>query len=304
MPAVIFDGVALARQHASTLKERLEQRGPDEPVLKMVSVLFKEDEGSRLYTRLKKGAALAAGMEFDEYIFSLVEYDSEAILDRLYLLKEDASIHGIILQKPTFAAWKSFYAGPLTFDAWWEELASVVPLDKDVDCLSPTRLREIEQGRWSILPATVKAILLALEVATNKQLLHQHGAALPLRGMQATVVGCSDIVGRPVAAVLAHLDADVALWCDVINYEKLAAANIVIGALGVPNCITGAMIREGAIVIDVGAPQGDVEFSTAVQRAAFITPVPGGIGPLTVVSLLENVVELAGHPMLKRQVSG
>jgi methylenetetrahydrofolate dehydrogenase (NADP+)/methenyltetrahydrofolate cyclohydrolase len=280
METVIFDGKAAAAQRQVEVTTRVKIM-VSPPVL--ASIFFSEDEGSVLYTKLKKQAALAAGIAFEECAFSIRTSKMTDVTKRLKNLNDDNRITGIIIQKPTQAVWQTVYQGKLTFDEWWQTLTRVLALKKDVDCLTRAGLRRLRQAPNGLMPATVKAVLLVIEASLQGE---------SLIGRQVAIIGCSDIIGLPLADILRHYKCQVTCHCGQIDLAKLAEAEIVVSAIGEPHCITGQMIRSGAIVVDVGSPRGDVQSEGVIGRARFLSPVPGGVGPLTVVCLLENMLEL------------
>lgn len=298
--AIIFDGTAKANAREQSLVKIVDQLHLHGQTVKIASLFFNEDPGSVLYTRLKSAAAHRVGMQFDGYPLPLYSTPVAAIVSRIRALADDERVTGIIVQKPTKLVWRRRHAA--AFNEWWKEITSAVPPDKDIDAISPKRLSHIRAGAWTLLPATVNAALIALESALGLPLTRYRPAAPMLGGLSVAVIGCSDIIGQPLAEVLTHLGAHVIHCRQKIVVAHVRAARVIVSAIGQPNTITGDMIQDGAIIIDVGSPRGDVEFSSAVRQASFITPVPGGIGPLTVISLLENAVQLIRDPARPRVV--
>lgn len=292
METIIFDGKKVAARRHAAVRESVKTLvnpatgGVILPTL--TSLFFREDQGSVLYTKLKRQAAVAAGFAFADYSLSIRTSRLADITATLKKLAADSRVTGIIIQKPTQAVWQVAYSGELTFDEWWHELTGALAVPKDVDCLTQTNLRQLRSSPGGILPATVKAVWLVLEAA---------GAGKSLPDLNVAIVGCSDIIGLPLADVLERHGCSVTRHCETIDVAALAAAEVVISATGKPHSITGRMIRPGAIVIDVGAPRGDVETASVIGRACFLSPVPGGVGPVTVVCLLENTLDLLQQPV-------
>lgn len=275
---IVFDGRVEAKKREQGLAARVSSSG-----LKpcMVSVVFVEDAGSLLYTGLKKKAAERVGIEFVEYEVSIAS-KLEGIVDLIGELSGDGSVDGVMIQKPTKLTWQEATGEQDGFDVWWKSLVGAVDPKKDVDCLTEVNLDKVYDGTWKVLPATVKAVLSVLEIALG---------GLELSGKTASVIGRSDIVGRPLAAVLEQRGAEVCLFGSDVDSAVTREADVLISATGKTDLVGREMVKDGAVVIDVGAPKGDVKFDEVRGKAAFITPVPGGVGPMTVVSLLENLVD-------------
>ena len=176
---------------------------------------------------------------------------------------------GILLQLPT----------PPQVDG--AGLAAQIPPGKDVDGLTPLSAGLLAQGRRGLRPCTPSGIM---------ELLRRHD--VPLQGAEAVVVGRSDLVGRPVSALLLAANATVTVCHSKTRDlgEVCRRADILVAAVGRPGLVQGDWIKPGATVIDVGSPKGDVEFEAAAERAGLITPVPGGVGPMTIAMLLRNTL--------------
>ena len=260
MSAIIFDGKEEARWKKETLKKRVEELGITP---KLVSFYKASDEGSALYTRIKRNAAIEVGFEFEDYEIT----SPQEVVVKVLELNKDERIHGILIQKPS---------GVNNFsEEDWKEMTSAISLEKDVDGLTGRNPK--------FLPATVKAVLLVLEKANAL------GKALNF-----VVVGDTDILGRPLVSYLEGIGEKVRVANKFT--EDLPAmtknADVLVSATGVADLISKDMVKDGAVVVDVGEPRGDVAEDVR-EVASFISPVPGGVGPLTVVSLLENTVEAA-----------
>jgi methylenetetrahydrofolate dehydrogenase (NADP+)/methenyltetrahydrofolate cyclohydrolase len=171
-----------------------------------------------------------------------------------------------------------------------ELLSETIPPSKDVDGLTPSSVGLLAKGRPGLRPATASGVM---------ELLRRHEVAL--QGAEAVVIGRSDLVGKPVSAMLQQANATVTT-CHSRTRDlpgHVARADVVVAAVGVPELVRGAWIKEGAVVIDVGITRtesglkGDVEFAAASERARLITPVPGGVGPMTIAMLLRNTLAAA-----------
>ena len=312
MGVIVFDGKRFAAEREVLLRKRIAKLG-FRP--KLASIFFREDPASVLYTKLKGQTAKRIGIDFHGQEVSLAA-PVEDVLATIRNLSGEPKVHGILIQKPAaeIASPRSeeVLSGGGTIETvvlnlthslkaglaagseeWWRRLTAEISPQKDVDCLTTASLDLVYRGRWKIIPATVRAVLFILEKAE-----------IPLINRQAVVVGRSEIVGKPLAHVLAQRGSTVTLCAStgvvaksrgdqlIEAHEPLELieatreADVLVSAAGQPGIITGGMVKKGAVVIDVGAPEGDVEFDSVARKASFITPVPGGVGPVTVVSLL------------------
>ena len=287
MNTVVFDGLKFAREKELLLRDKIREL---RITPRLMSVVFNEDASSQLYTRLKFEAAWRVGVEFDRCDHSM----KEDVHDLAALIRNAcgrSDVHGVMIQKPSRSTFEQVVGKGASFNNWWRMLTSSLQKEKDVDCLSKRNLDRVYAGEWKLLPATVKAVISILSEALSADLLEMRQG---LEGLKVVVVGRSEIVGRPLAAVLEQFGAEVNL-CGrkVEDLGKLTiGADVVVTATGRPDLITGEMVKEGVIVVDVGEPRADVNFEEVKEKAMFITPVPGGVGPVTVVSLLENLAEL------------
>ncbi|MBL9006757.1 MAG: bifunctional methylenetetrahydrofolate dehydrogenase/methenyltetrahydrofolate cyclohydrolase FolD [Myxococcales bacterium] len=274
----ILDGKAIAAQvrvEVAAGVSRLKNQGIT-PGLAVV--LVGDDPASQVYVRSKTRACEEVGVvHFDHRLPATIpQAELESLIDRL---NDDPRVHGVLLQLPL----------PTGLDAG----AVLRRLDprKDVDGLLAENVGRLWNGEPRFVPCTPLGVM---------RLLHEAGT--PIAGAHAVVIGRSQLVGKPVAALLLNEHATVTMChsrtqgLDAI----VAAADIVVAALGKPQRIVGAWIKKGATVIDVGINRlpdgrlvGDVDFDSAVLRAATITPVPGGVGPLTIAMLLANTLRAA-----------
>jgi methylenetetrahydrofolate dehydrogenase (NADP+)/methenyltetrahydrofolate cyclohydrolase/formyltetrahydrofolate synthetase len=288
MTAQKIDGTALAKSIRGRINGDIQAKQKNaphyKPSLRIVQVGDRPD--STTYIRMKMKAAQEANV--DCKLISLPEDVSQTeLVQTVYDLNNDISVHGILVQLPL----------PSHIDE--DEITSAISTEKDVDGFGTYNFGKLASrtGDPLFIPCTPKGCMALLK-----------STGLDLKGKNAVVIGRSDIVGRPVAYLLTKENATVTL-CHASTEDlpsKIKAADIVISAIGQPEFIKGDWIKPGAVVIDVGMNYipdatkksgqrlvGDVEYSTAAEKASFITPVPGGVGPMTVAMLLDNVVNSA-----------
>jgi methylenetetrahydrofolate dehydrogenase (NADP+)/methenyltetrahydrofolate cyclohydrolase len=278
MTAQLIDGTALsaqlrgvARQRAAALAGRGRQPG-------LAVILIGDNPASRVYVRSKVKACHEAGIHssLDELPLDVPEAQ---VLERIRALNADASIHGILVQLP------------LPPQVSEKKVLDAIAVEKDVDGFHVQSAGALVVGRDGFVPCTPAGCMAMLD----------HIRA-PLEGCEAVVVGRSNIVGKPIALMLLQRSATVTICTsrtrDLAGHTR--RADVLVVATGKPRLVTGDMIKPGAIVIDVGinrTPEGklvgDVDFESARQVAGWITPVPGGVGPMTIAMLLSNTVRAA-----------
>jgi methylenetetrahydrofolate dehydrogenase (NADP+) / methenyltetrahydrofolate cyclohydrolase len=279
MTARILDGKKLAQQIRAELAEEVIEFIQNNGVVPcLAAVLVGNDPASEVYVRNKRSACEAVGIDSQ-----LHRLDSGTSSDDLLMLiaklNKDAAVHGILVQLPL----------PPQIDAS-RVLVAVTPA-KDVDAFHPENVGRLVQGRPRFLPCTPQGV---------QQLLLRSG--IEVAGKHVVVLGRSDIVGRPLSIMLSQKcpggDATVTL-CHSRSHDLPAitrSADILVVAIGRANFVTAEMVRPGAVVIDVGINRtekglvGDVDFAAVREVASAITPVPGGIGPLTIAMLLRNTL--------------
>lgn len=274
---IIFDGRKIASEKEKILREKWQALG-EKKNKKLVDILIGESKASKIYLDLKKEAAWRVGINFEEYFWpdSLA---TKEIIAKIRDLDDDEKVGGIMIQLPL--------PDPLKLAE--TEIVNAISPEKDVDCLTATNLGFLMMGRSRLLPATVRGIAEILSFAglDKKNVV----------GKNACILGKSNIVGKPLANLLINCGATVTVlnhWTkDVASFAK--KADLLISATGKKGLIKKTMVKKGAVVIDAGAPQGDVDFPQVAPLASFITPVPGGVGPMTVVSLLFNFYDLVSH---------
>lgn len=276
MAAQIIDGKTIAQQFIQQVADRVQARLRAQlrpPGLAVIMV--GDDAASHLYVAKKQQACQAVGFLSKVYPGSAAMTTAE-LLSLIAQLNEDPGVDGILLQLPL----------PPQIDT--VTVLEAIRPDKDVDGFHPYNMGRLCQRAPTLRPCTPYGIM---------QLLKH--LALPLQGLDALVVGASNIVGRPMALelLLAGCSVTVAHRYTRDLAEQVSRADLLVVAVGQPQLIQGGWIKPGAIVIDVGINRqtsgkivGDVEFASACERASWITPVPGGVGPMTVAMLLHNTL--------------
>ncbi len=297
MSSLIFDGKTFASAKELELKNEVDRLHALGRTIRVTSLTFREDAGSVLYTKLKAAAAHRIGILYEPVDCSLQD-DPGELIQTIRELSFNASVTGVMIQKPAKSVWEEFgdKRATVNFEKWWESLTTAIDPQKDVDCLTRSNLDRIYATRQHnaslILPATVKAVLMILQQAK-----HDLDATDEVwQEKSICVVGKSDIVGRPLTHLLRVLGHTVVnVGKAEFETTKLSDFPIIISAAGQPELITGAHIQRGAVVIDVGAPTGDVKRFEVEPMAGFLTPVPGGVGPVTVISLMGNILDIANR---------
>ena len=244
-------------------------------------VLIGEDPASQVYVRNKiRGCEEAGIRSFAHYLpADVTQAEAEELVRAL---ASDDAVHGILVQLPL----------PKHLNA--DKILACIPAEKDVDGFSAENIGRLARNEECTVACTPLGVM---------ELLHRYG--VELRGKRAVVIGRSNIVGRPMALLLLNADATVTICHSrTVNLaEECARADILVAAIGKPNFVTADMVKEGAVVVDVGINRvdgklvGDVDFAAVSQKASLITPVPGGVGPMTIAMLLQNAVSCAEHAM-------
>lgn len=278
MSAKIIDGKALAaavKQEAAQQVEELKARGIT-PCLAVV--LVGEDPASQVYVRGKINDCAQCGIESRSVRLPETATQAE-LLAQVKLLAEDPAVHGILVQLPL----------PAQIDE--KTVIDAIPPEKDVDGFSPVNVGRMQIGEPCYLPCTPAGCIRMIE-----------STGIEISGKNAVVIGRSNIVGKPAAMLLLGKNATVTIChSKTRNLEEIcASADILMAAVGRAGFVTGDMVKPGAVVIDVGINRGadgklhgDVDFEAAAEKAAWITPVPGGVGPMTRAMLMLNTVEAA-----------
>ncbi len=299
--AWIIDGKAISDRIKEEVKQRLDSfiQRSDRPV-GIAAILVGDDPASKMYMRMKTKACDKLGF-LSETIYLEESTDSNELLKTIEELGKKDEIDGILVQRPL----------PPHIDAY--KVYAAIPADKDPDCFNPQNVARLLTNQYFIAPATPYGIIHALKTI-----------GIQINGARAVVLGRSDIVGKPMAILLMHNNATVTICHsrtrDIENIAK--EADILVAAMGRACKVNGSWIKQGATVIDVGINEvtdpaaigdiiipdspkakqlkekgytmvGDVDFESAQLVAGCLTPVPGGVGPLTIATLLENTMLLA-----------
>jgi methylenetetrahydrofolate dehydrogenase (NADP+)/methenyltetrahydrofolate cyclohydrolase len=272
--AKILDGKQCSEKRLELLKERIEEEGL---YPRLATVIVGNDPASKMYVRMKHRACEqvgigSIGIELSDTV------NTEKVLESVRRLNDDTDINGILVQLPL----------PGQVDA--EQVIAAVSPAKDVDGFHPENLGLLFSGRPHFTPCTPTGIMTLLA--------EYH---IPIAGTRAVVAGRSIDVGRPMAALLTNADATVTVCHSKTKDlpEELKRADILVSAIGKAHFIRPEMVKPGAVVIDVGINQmggklvGDVDFERVKEIASAITPVPGGVGPMTIATLMENTYRAA-----------
>jgi methylenetetrahydrofolate dehydrogenase (NADP+)/methenyltetrahydrofolate cyclohydrolase len=274
MSARIIDGKAVAAQ----VRERVKAEVAELDVKPgLATILVGDDPASHVYVRNKRNASAEVGIESFHHELDASVPESE-LADLITQLGRDDRVSGILLQLPV--------PGHIDADAM---IGLIHPL-KDVDGLTTVNAGRLVQGREGLVSCTPAGVIELLDSEN-----------VELRGAEAVVIGRSQLVGRPLASLLLARDATVTMCHSRTRdlAEVCRRADVLVAAVGQPGLVTAEMVREGAVVIDVGTNRtddglvGDVDFEAVSQKAAAITPVPGGVGPMTIAMLLSNTVKAA-----------
>jgi len=280
MPAVILDGKDRAKSLRSELKDKIEALKLESgSVPKLVAIELDHSSSFSVYTKSQEKIAKSIGMEYD--LISLHDGASqEELIKKIQELNDDKSVTGIILQSPL----------PKRFD--FIETISYIAADKDVEGINPQNKGKMLLSANGVMPPTASAAVELVEAS-----------GIDLNGKEAVVVGHSRIVGKPVAMLLLDRLATVTV-CHIATANRgnlkdhIKTAEVLVVAVGKPSIIKGEWIKKNAVVVDVGINRvdgkivGDVEFDVAKEHASYITPVPGGVGPLTTAILMRNCLWL------------
>lgn len=247
-------------------------------LVKLAVIIVGDDPASHIYVKNKKKACEYVGFESLEY--ALDENTSEEeLLELIDKLNKDKTVNGILCQLPL----------PKHIDEK-KIIDSISPL-KDVDAFHPVNVGKIMIGDYEFLPCTPAGIMRLIE-----------STSYDVSGKDCVIIGRSNIVGKPMAMLMLHKNATVTICHSRTKNieEKIKKADIVIAAVGIPKFVKGDMVKDGALVIDVGINRmsdgklcGDVDFDEISKKASFITPVPGGVGPMTISMLMQNTLKAA-----------
>lgn len=277
--ANIIDGKAVsAKVKEEIAKETAAIKAKYSISIGLAVVIVGDDPASRIYVNNKKKACETVGFTSYEYALS-ADTTQEELLQLIDKLNKDDNVNGILVQLPL----------PKHLDE--KAVINSISPEKDVDAFHPVNVGKIMIGEYSFLPCTPAGIM---------ELIASTG--VDIKGKECVVVGRSNIVGKPMSMLLLHQSGTVTICHSKTNdlAEHCRKADILVVAVGVPKLVTGDMIKEGAVVIDVGMNRlengklcGDVDFDSAKEKAGFITPVPGGVGPMTIAMLMKNTLTAA-----------
>lgn len=289
MTARMIDGNALAKEYRDRIAERARAVTEAGGLVRLDAVLVESgDNGARVYAENQARTCRALGIDYRLHLLAAgASYHD--IAGRVLLLNTEDDVSAVMMHMPL----------PEGVDPY--RVQRLIAPEKDVEGVNPANIGNVVYGRSSLAPCTGLAVV--------KMVDHVHaveGAAMDLRGKLAVIVGASDVVGKPIAVLLMRQDATV-VSCNKWT-PGLAAltrqADVLVAAAGVAGLIKGDMVKPGAVVIDVGVNRiptadgktrtvGDVDFDSVSKVAGWVSPVPGGVGPMTVAMLLLNVVEAA-----------
>lgn len=271
---ILLDGKMVANRRKEELKNTI-LKLKTKPGLAVIC--FGDDPASRLYIHLKHKVCDELGIYMEEHFFSN-EVTQDELTEMIDQLNEDEKIHGIIVQSPV----------PYHINIW--ELFERINPKKDIDGFNPINVGKLAQGQNEFAPCTPLGIM---------HLIEEYG--LETEGKKCVVVGRSNIVGRPMAQLLINANGTVTVChSKTKNLSEITKqADILIVAVGKPNFITSDMVKDDSVIVDVGVNRkenskeiiGDVDFENVKEKCGYITPVPGGVGPMTIVTLMENLVK-------------
>lgn len=278
MTATLLDGNALAAKLRTDFKTRAETLAAGGVRPGLVVILVGEDPASQVYVRNKVAACEKAGFYSDKIVYP-ADVTQDVVLAKIAELNADAKVHGILVQLPL----------PKQFDA--DAVLEAIAPEKDVDGFHAENVGALMQGMPRFIPCTPYGVMKFLEEA-----------GIDPQGKEAVVIGRSNIVGKPMAMLLINAGATVTVChsrtADLASHTR--RADILVAAVGRPRFVTADMVKPGAVVLDVGINRlpdgklcGDVDFDGVKEVAGAITPVPGGVGPMTITMLLANTLEAA-----------
>lgn len=276
--AKLLKGKEVSARIKSEIKSKTEELKKQGITPGLAVIIVGEDPASQVYVRNKERACAECGIYSEKYALS-ADVSQEELIGLIEKLNEKENISGILCQLP------------LPEHISEEAVINAIDPRKDVDAFHPVNVGKIMVGNYDFVPCTPAGVM---------ELIKESG--IDVSGKECVVVGRSNIVGKPQAMLLLHRNGTVTICHSRTKNlaEKTANADILVAAVGIPNFIKGDMIKEGAVVIDVGINRledgtlcGDVEFESAQKIAGAITPVPGGVGPMTIAMLMKNTVKAA-----------
>ena len=270
--AILIDGKAVSQKVKEEVRAEIER---DKLSIGLAVVIVGNNQASRVYVNNKKKACETCGIKSFEYALP-EETTEEELLELVDTLNEDKSVNGILVQLPL----------PKQINE--EHIIERISPLKDVDAFHATNVGKIMIGNYAFLPCTPAGVM---------ELIHSTGTEVS--GKECVVIGRSNIVGKPMAMLLLHENATVTICHSRTKdlAEVCRRADILVSAVGKADFVTADMVKEGAVVIDVGMNRdadnklcGDVKFDEVEKKASYITPVPGGVGPMTIAMLMKNTL--------------
>lgn len=277
--AIIMDGKELSKKIREQVKQEVEILNKKNIFPKLAVIMVGEDAASKVYVKNKSKACSNTGIAYEEFLLNK-NTSMEELLNLIDTLNKRKDIHGILLQSPI----------PKSLDIY--TAFEKIDFRKDVDGFHPINIGRLTLKRQTFTSCTPHGVMKLLE-----------GYNIKLEGANVIILGRSNIVGKPLAQCLLNKDATVTIChSKTKNIEQITKqADILISAIGKPKFVTKDMVKENAVVIDVGINRletglvGDVDFENVKDKASYITPVPGGVGPMTIAMLLHNVVIAAKY---------
>lgn len=272
--AIIIDGKELSKKIRGQVKKQVDELILKGAKPKLAVIMVGKDLASKIYVRNKSKACNEVGIDYEEFILN-ENIEMNELLSLIQELNLRKDIHAILLQSPI----------PKHLDIY--KAFETIDFRKDVDGFNPINIGRLALNRQTFIPCTPYGIIKMLEEYK-----------INVKGANIVILGRSNIVGKPLAECLINKDATVTIChSKTKNIEKITQnADILISAIGSPKFIKANMVKQGAVVIDVGINRletgivGDVDFEEVEKKASYITPVPGGVGPMTIAMLLHNVV--------------
>jgi len=278
--AILIDGKKLAKEIREQLKIKSEELKEKGIKPRLAVVMVGEDKASQVYVKNKSKACEETGIEFEEHLLN-ANIEQKVLIDLIEKLNKDNKIHGILLQSPI----------PRHLDI--NEAFSAIAPEKDVDGFNPVNVGKLSLNQDTFVSCTPYGVMKMFE-AYN----------INLEGKNVTIIGRSNIVGKPLIQCCLNKNATVTVCHSKTKDLKQHTLNadIVIVAIGKSNFLTADMIKQDAVVIDVGINRGedgkltgDVDFENVKEKASYITPVPGGVGPMTIAMLMNNVIKACSN---------
>lgn len=274
----IIDGKELSKKIKLQLKIEVEELKKEGIIPKLAVIMVGDDPASKVYVRNKSRACRKVGIEFEEYLFD-ANIEEKELFSIIEKLNKDNSVTGILLQAPI----------PKNLNI--NKAFELISPTKDVDGFNPINIGKLTIGEDSFISCTPYGIIKMFE-----------DYKIETEGKHVVILGRSNIVGKPLIQCMLNLNSTVTVChSKTSNIEEITkTADILISAIGKPRFVTSNMVKEGVVVIDVGINRlddgllvGDVDFENVFNKASYITPVPGGVGPMTIAMLLTNIVKAA-----------